>query len=108
MIGEDVDFEDGKLTLEFEGNRVDLISVSPGRGAYDVLVDGIPPSQHPECWAFTRPTPLVAPDAWTNLFKIDSNTLLQAEDWTLEILEVDEKGENVKFKLAGCVTGSEV
>ena len=55
-MGRDVHWKDGKLTLKFEGNRIDAIA---GRGQDSpagaaVLVDGKKPSNFRECYAFTR------------------------------------------------------
>ncbi len=55
-VGSDVRWKDGKLVLEFAGNRIDAIA-GPGEESSSgatVLVDGKKPSEFRECYAFSR------------------------------------------------------
>ncbi|HLY75812.1 MAG TPA: SGNH/GDSL hydrolase family protein [Planctomycetota bacterium] len=88
------------LKLEFEGNRVDLI----GGKAAKVLVDGKAPSEFPECIAFTRTS--LSQSYWgPALLRVSSAKPRVIEDWTLKVLEVDEKAERIRFTVTGSVTG---
>jgi hypothetical protein len=56
-IGRDVQWVNGKLELEFEGNRVDAIAgwADPYYGGdADVRIDGQRPSERPELYRITR------------------------------------------------------
>jgi len=87
--------------LEFEGNRVDL--VGGGKGA-EVLIDGKRPADIPECIAFTR-TSLSQAYWGPALLRVSSAKPRVLEDWTLKVLEVDEKAERIRFTVRGSVTG---
>ena len=53
-VGKDVAWQNGKLTLPFEGNRVDVV-LKPGDAApAQVRIDGKKPSEIPELYTFTR------------------------------------------------------
>ncbi len=103
--GQDLDFRDGKLEFAFTGNRVDLISDSAGIAALDVLIDGKPPSAHPESYRITRPGGLVPPASWPSLYEITLGDDPVEEDWTLEIIETDETAEEIRFRVSGSITG---
>lgn len=107
QIGEDIQFDDGRLELDFYGNRVDLIASSAGIAGLQVCVDGQPPSAYPDSYYATRTTGVVPPDAWPLLYRVILGKELVAQRWTLEILEADEEGRDVRFRLAGSVTGPE-
>jgi hypothetical protein len=88
--------------LEFDGNRVDVVA---GKGAaVEVLIDGKKPSAHPELIAFTR-TSLSQAYWGPALLRVSSEAPRVVEEWTLKVLEVDEKAERIKFTVAGSVTG---
>ena len=55
-IGKDVQWKDGKIELEFDGNRVVAVAEAGAEGAAaaHVLVDGKKPSEFVGCYAFTR------------------------------------------------------
>ena len=86
--------------LEFEGNRVDLV----GGKAAGVLVDGKKPSEVPDCVAFTRTS--LSQSFWgPALLRVSSAKPRVLEDWTLKVLEVDDKAERIRFSVSGSVTG---
>ncbi|HEV3028604.1 MAG TPA: SGNH/GDSL hydrolase family protein [Planctomycetota bacterium] len=88
------------LKLEFEGNRVDLV----GGKAAGVLIDGKKPSEFPECIAFTRTS--LSQSYWgPALLRVSSTKPRVIEEWTLRVLEVDEKAERIRFTVTGSVTG---
>lgn len=87
-------------TLEFEGNRVDLV----GGKVAKVLVDGKSPAEFPECIGFTRTS--LSQSYWgPALLRVSSAKPRVLEDWTLKVTEVDEKAEHLKFTVSGSVTG---
>lgn len=130
IVGKDINWQNGKLTLPFEGNRVDLVGKdrpsirSPrpvgrgegqGEGALQepqavptpILVDGKKPSQIPELYGFTRALPLN--DAgrprgkWPVIMNLRSESPLQLEDWTMQVTKGADK--IYSFTLAGSKTG---
>ncbi len=88
--------------VEFEGNRVDLV----GGKAAKVLIDGKSPAEFPECVAFTRTS--LSQSYWgPALLRVSSAKPRVLEDWTLKVLEVDEKAEHIRFTVTGSVTGAD-
>jgi len=104
------DWKDGKLTIEFEGNRVDLIAnnslskgaASPG-GSARILIDGKKPSAFPGAYRITRPQP----GPWSPLFvsRVDHDAPLVLEDWTLKVSNVSADGKKWDFSVTGSITG---
>jgi len=99
------DWKDGKLSIEFEGNRLDVIAAggrSPG-GAAGVLIDGRKPSEFPGAYRITRPQP----GPWSPLFlsRVDHDTPLVLEEWTLKVKDVSPDGKTWGFDVTGSVTG---
>jgi hypothetical protein len=109
-VGKEGVWKQGRLVVEFEGNRVDLLpqTGSPSKGSrVQVRIDGKAPSAHGECYAFTRP----APNPWASplaLVRADSDAPLLAEDWTLTVTDVigDDPGKVTwRYTIRGSVTG---
>src|SRR5580700_3649341 len=106
-IGRDVQWVNGKLELEFEGNRVDAIAGwgDPFYGGEaEVRIDGRPPSQRPELYHITRPTDTFSVD-WPGVNRIGAEKPLLVEDWTLKVLEVNADESRLRFEVAGSKTG---
>jgi hypothetical protein len=110
IVGKDVRWNKGRLVLEFEGNRIDLIPAAGAKsGPVQVRIDGKAPSAHPGSYAFTRPTP----GPWASplaLVRVDHNAPLIAEDWTLKVTEVtgdDPKKVTWRYNVAGSLTGAD-
>ena len=84
VVGKDVAWKDGRLTVEFEGNRVDAIAQAAPNGvassAARVLIDGKKPSEFAECYCISRPEP----GPWSPLFlsRVDHEQPLVVEDWS--------------------------
>ena len=55
VVGQDVHWGDRSLSVEFEGNRVDVVCATPPEGELLVTIDGKKPSEHPELYALTAP-----------------------------------------------------
>ena len=103
-VGKDVHWRNGKLVLEFEGNRVDAIRRKGINKPAKVLIDGKPPSSRPELYKFTRPTTYPG-SSWPCLLRVQSQAPLAVEEWTLTITDLSSDGKSCRFKLNGSVTG---
>jgi hypothetical protein len=108
-VGKDVRWDKGRLVLEFEGNRIDLLAAAGAKsGPVQVRIDGKAPSAHPGSYAFTRPTP--NPWAPLALVCVDHTAPLLAEDWTLKVTEVtgdDPKNVTWRYEVSGSLTGAD-
>ena len=106
-IGRDIQWVNGRLELEFEGNRVDAIAgwADPRYGAEaEVRIDGQRPSDRPELYHITRPSDTFSVD-WPAVNRIGAEQPLLAENWTMRILEVNADESRLRFEVAGSRTG---
>jgi hypothetical protein len=106
-VGEDVRWQDGRLTLEFQGNRVDLISGRrPGQesGTARILIDGRRPSEFPELYVPERVsgTPNIG---WPAIKRVGIAAPLVLETWTARVLEINDAADEFTFEIEGSVTG---
>lgn len=107
VVGKDIQWQDGKLVLEFEGNRVDVIAAKTkegNSGKARILIDGKKPSQFPELYTITRPSSTVGID-WPAIIQVSSEKPLILEDWTVKITEINEDASKFKFEVFGSKTG---
>ncbi|HYG74281.1 MAG TPA: SGNH/GDSL hydrolase family protein [Planctomycetota bacterium] len=102
-VGKDVQWKDGKLQLEFDGNRVDMIA-DKGEGTADVRIDGKKPSEFPELYVITRPSNSQT-GFWPAILRVSWEKPLQLEDWTLKIIETNPEATKFSFELSGSKTG---
>ncbi len=104
VVGKDIQWKDGTLRLEFEGNRVVALAGAGSAGKSSVLIDGRRISDHPECYAFTRPsgTPGVG---WPSIKKISSQKPPVLESWEAVCTGFNEKQDEFAFTIKGSVTG---
>ena len=110
-IGKDAKWADGKLRVEFEGNRVEAIC-KPGTAApASIRIDGRKPSEIPALYGITRAVttpPGKWPVKWPVIAPIQSEKPLLVEDWTLDIKRADPANENLfTFTLTGSKTGAD-
>jgi hypothetical protein len=101
-VGRDVCWKDGKLVLEFEGNRIDAIA-APGAessAAAAVLIDGQKPSEFRQCYAFTR-----AYGPGMKILCVFSEKTPLVEDWTIRVTGVDQARKSFSFEAIGSKTG---
>jgi hypothetical protein len=100
-------WKDGKLTIEFDGNRVDVLPAAAGQPGLKaaVRIDGKRPSEFPTAYRITRPSP----GPWSPLFvsRVDHDAPLILEDWTLKVTEVDAPAKTFKYTVRGSVTGDD-
>ncbi len=107
-VGKDLRWVDGKLRLEFEGNRVDAVCTPRTAAPATLLIDGRKPSGFPELYGFTRAVTTPEgkwPVKWPVLAPISSEEPLVLEDWTLEVRRGPADDKPFSFGLAGSVTG---
>ena len=104
-----ISVKNNRLSLKFDGNRIDLVAGTPRvRGklarTLRVLIDGKKPSEHPELYAFTRPssTPNVG---WPAIIRVDHEKPLIVEEWTARITRINEDASKFKFDVTGSKTG---
>lgn len=105
-VGRDVKIEGGALKLEFDGNRVDVLSAPGKGGTARVLIDGKKPSEIPELITYTRTSPS---QSWWGpaLLRVSSEKPRLVEDWVLKVTEVDDKAERIRFTVTGSKTGND-
>ena len=111
QLNRDVNYDNGRLTLEFIGNRVDVVSSTFGEAKAEILIDGQHPSAIPELYIFTRPNYTPTTDwPWevSAPVRLNWQQLPLEEDWTITILEVkpqESETLNFTFRLTGTKTG---
>jgi hypothetical protein len=106
-VGSDVKWQDGKLVLEFEGNRIDAIADRNFSGAAtgaNILIDGKKPSEFPELYSITRPSVTVGV-GWPAIIQVSSQKPLIVEDWKATIVEINSDASKFKFDVIGSKTG---
>lgn len=107
VVGKDVKWKNGKLVLEFEGNRVDVIAATTRDSKAHqarILLDGKKPSEFPELYTITRPSNALDVD-WPAIIQVSWEKPLIVEDWTVRITESNEDSSRVKFEVFGSKTG---
>lgn len=102
-------WQDGKLTLEFEGNRVDGIfggAAVPGdQGETVITIDGKPAAEIRQLFTFTR-TSGYAGTNWPCLLRVQRGPAqLLDEEWTVTIANATDDYKNFIFSLTGSKTG---
>jgi hypothetical protein len=110
-VGSDVQWEQDRLTLEFEGNRVDLVatdttapSEQDSLAFAQILIDGKPPSAFSELYTITRPTDALGTDQ-PAIMQVSAANPLVPERWTAVITEINDTCDRFKFKVYGSETG---
>ena len=103
-VGKNIKWQNGKLTLPFEGNRVDLIARDGTALPADIRIDGKKPSEIPQLYGFTRA--LSTPGGkWPVVLKMASRTLPLVEEWTMEVTKDTTDPKQFTFTLSGSKTG---
>jgi len=107
-VGNDVRWTNGKLHLDFDGSRVEVIC-KPGNDApAAVRIDGRKPSEWPELYGFTRA--VTKPEGkwlvkWPVIAPIGSQKPMLVEDWTLAVTRDAANDKLFTFTLTGSKTG---
>jgi hypothetical protein len=107
-VGKDVKWADGRLRLEFEGNRVDAVCQAGTATPAAVRIDGRKPSGFAELYGFTRA--LTTPEGkwpvkWPVIAPIGSEQPLLIEDWSLAVAKDGQNEKLFTFTLSGSSTG---
>jgi hypothetical protein len=112
-VGSEVQWQQGRLELEFEGNRVDLIAADPGSIASDaanpnfsfarVLIDGSPPSEA-NLYKITRPSDVFGVDQ-PAVMQVSASAPLISARWTAVITEINDTCDRFRFRVYGSETG---
>jgi hypothetical protein len=106
-VGSDVKWQDGKLVLEFEGNRIDAIADKTFNGkaiSAKIAIDGKKPSEFPKLYSITRPSATVGV-GWPAILQISSQKPLIVEDWKAIITDINSDATKFKFDVVGSKTG---
>ena len=107
IVGKDANWRQGRLKIEFDGNRIDAIAAAAphadSHAAAEVYIDGKPPSEFPGCYCVSRPEP----GPWSPLFlsRVDRDRPWLIEDWTARITSVGADGKYFEFSVRGSRTG---
>ncbi|QDU22166.1 SGNH/GDSL hydrolase family protein [Urbifossiella limnaea] len=105
-VGTDVRWENGKLSLPFDGNRVDLLFRPGAAGSpVEVRVDGKRPSEFPELLLATRTYNVEPPQPKPLLMRVGATAPRVVEEWTLTATDFTDGGRRFKYTVAGSVTG---
>jgi hypothetical protein len=105
----DATWTDGRIKLEFEGNRVEVVAGRKNEyhaAEAAVLINGKKPSEIPELYFITRPTDTYAVD-WPSVNRVTAVKPLLAEDWTLRVLETNADDSKWRFEVIGSKTGKD-
>ena len=105
-VGTAVRWDGGKLRVEFEGNRVDVV-LKPGATNYKPLavrIDGKRPSAVPALYGFTRAR--AEPGGkWPAVAGLSSEATPRLERWTMEVRADPAKPDAYTFDLTGSEAG---
>lgn len=106
-VGKDIQWIDSKLTLDFDGNRVDAIAAATNdadgkANTAEVTIDGQKPSDFVGAFGFTR-----AQGGIGKILAIGSEKTPLAEDWTLRVTAVNKAANAMTFDLIGSKTGND-
>ena len=109
-VGKDVRWADGKLRLDFDGSRVEVMCKSGTAAPAAVRIDGRKPSEFAELYGFTRAQ--TKPEGkwlvkWPVIAPITSEKPLLTEDWTLDARKDPANEKLFTFTLTGSKTGAD-
>lgn len=92
-----------RLKLSFYGNRVDVISETPGAtGSARILIDGKPAT------VYTMTRPSAGPGTWwPGIRKVSHTAPLIPEDWTLKIESINADTTVFTYSVHGIKTGND-
>jgi hypothetical protein len=108
-VGKEITWKDGKLWVEFEGSRVDVVAMTGGNGPpATVTIDGRKPSEFAELYGFTRAVTKPEgkwPVKWPVIAPMGSDKPLLIEAWTLDARRDAGNEKLFTFTLTGSKTG---
>jgi hypothetical protein len=105
-VGKDIHWQDNRLVLPFDGNRVVALAGPGPHARAMVAIDGKTPGQHPECYTITRPsgTPGVG-SHWPSIKRISWEQPPVLEKWVATCSGFNEEQDDFSFTVEGSVTG---
>lgn len=103
-VGPDLHWADGKLVLEFKGNRVDAMCKDGQAPPAAVRIDGRRPSELPGVYSLTRTTSYPGTN-WPCTLRVGHEQPWQLEDWTLTLMDISTDPNRLRFKVEGSKTG---
>ncbi|MGA2496107.1 MAG: SGNH/GDSL hydrolase family protein [Tepidisphaeraceae bacterium] len=105
VVGRDISWNDGRLTVPFDGNRVDVVvRPGPAGGSAEVRIDGKRPSEFTELYGFTRA--LARPGGkWPPVMLISAEKTPLVEEWTMQVARDPAREKTYTFTLTGSRTG---
>lgn len=107
-VGTEVRWENGRLLLPFDGNRVDLLfTPGAGGGPVDVRIDGKRPSEFPELYQPTRTYNVAPPEPKPVLLRVGATAPRVVEEWTLTATDFSPDRKQFRYTVAGSVTGED-
>ena len=94
-------WRNGRLDIDFDGNRVELFGLQGG--PVDVFVDGKRPA---ELGLFYHSRPTNTWDAdWPSVRHVGHDRPLQTEDWVVKVTQRDTPGTTFSYEVYGSLTG---
>ena len=103
-LDRDVQWDGGRLTVPFTGNRIDVLAAPGATGSADVLIDGRKPSTFPELYQPTRVSGYPG-IGWPIIGCVDHPAPLVLEEWTATATDFSPDGRHFRFQVRGSVTG---
>jgi hypothetical protein len=109
--GKDITFIGDTLTMQFYGNRVDVIAESSESTFTDslkILVDGSPPSSFQDCYFITRPYNDAGkkwPWELPAMIHVGHTASWTNEEWTCSFTGAEAPYTDFSFAIEGSVTG---
>ena len=104
QVGSEVQWTNNRLTLDFTGNRLDLICQPGPASEVKILIDGKHPSEFPDVYGLTRTTSFPG-TKWPCLLQVKRVQPWQLEEWTLTLHDIAPDLKHFKFSCAGSRTG---
>ncbi len=106
-IGQDKAFEDGELSLDFDGSRIDAVVDAETPAVFEVLLDGKPVSANADLYQATRPLDRDEDWPWQvgGPVRIGFDKIPQGGTFTIKFLEGDI--EKATFEVTSETAGAE-
>ena len=105
VVGRDIQWKDGRLTVPFDGNRIDAIAKpGPADATAEIRIDGRHPSEFTELYGVTRA--LAKPgNKWPPVMLISAEKQPVVEEWTMQVARDPAKEKAYTFTITGSKTG---
>jgi hypothetical protein len=97
----------GRETVAFEGNRLELLSTKPLPIWPTITIDGTPPKEIDGCYQVTRASSVETVPDWPALRRITLRHDHVPEDWTATLTAISPDQKSFEFTVNTSITGSE-